>query len=187
MKKIWIFIAKLFGWKFDELPEELLKASQHAVVIMAPHTSIADFFAGAACCWKYDLNARIFMKKEFFNFLTRPMLEHFGVVAVDRGNIANGLVAKAVNELNSHEKASIVITPEGTRKPVKRWKRGFYEIATQANVPIVCSYIDFKERRMGYKGIVYPTGDYAADLPVILRHYAGVHAKHPEKFILGEI
>ena len=184
MKKLWIIIAKLFGWQCDTLPEDWHRVSQHAVLIMAPHTSIYDFFTGAACTWNYDLNARIFMKKEFFNFLTRPFLHHFGVVPVDRGNVHNGLVEKAVEELKHNEKLTIIITPEGTRKAVKRWKRGFYEIAVQANVPIICSYIDYKEKKMGYKGIFYPTGDYAKDLPQIQAFYKGVAARHPEKFIL---
>ena len=72
MKKIWIGLVRLCGWKFHipsmaERPE-----IKHCVLIMAPHTCIADFFVGAAVMFKAGTNPRIFMKKEFFNWFCGP-------------------------------------------------------------------------------------------------------------------
>ena len=183
MKKLWIAIVRLFGWKFD-VPEhnEDRPELQHCVIIEAPHTSIYDFFLGAACLWKLEVNSRIFMKKEFFNWFTRPLLNYFGVVPVDRGNRHNGLVEQAVEYFNKNERFTVVITPEGTRKKVKRWKRGFYEMAMQANVPIVLSYIDYKKRIMGVGPAFYPTGNYDKDFVEIMKFYKNITARHPEKF-----
>ena len=44
----------------------------------------------------------------------------------------------------------IAITPEGTRKAVPDWKKGFYIIAQKAGVPIVLTYIDFAKKEIGY-------------------------------------
>ena len=181
MKKIWTLIVRLFGWKFD-LPTEDRPELKRAVYIMAPHTSFWDFFLGGACVWKLGVRARFFMKKEYFNFITTPLLNHFGVIPVDRGNTKNNLIPQAVEHFNKEHDFVMIITPEGTRKYVKRWKRGFYEIASEANVPIILTYIDYKSRHMGPGPAFYPTGDYTADIKEIMQYYKNVTARHPELF-----
>lgn len=183
MKKIWIGLVKLFGWKFDIPAEGTRPELQRCVMIMAPHTSILDFFVGGACVWKLKVNNRIFMKDGFFNWFTTPILKHFGVVPVDRGNPKNHLVAQAVNYFKEHERLTVVITPEGTRKPVKRWKRGFYEIAIQAGVPVVLSYVDFKKKVMGIGPTIVPSGDFEADMRLFREYYKDKNARHPEKYL----
>lgn len=184
MKKIWINIVRLLGWSYD-IPDKTARPElDHCVIAVAPHTSIADFFIGATCLWKMDSNCRIFMKKEFFNWFTSPVLRHFGVIPVDRGNRHNGLVQKAIDSLNQNKKMAVVITPEGTRKPVKRWKRGFYEIANGANVPIVLAYIDFKKKRMGIGPTIIPSGDWESDFKKMMDFYKNITPKHPERFFV---
>lgn len=186
MKKLWILIVKLLGWHYD-IPDKATRPEiDHCVIAVAPHTSIDDFFLGASCLWASEAHCRIFMKKEFFNWFTTPLLRHFGVIPVDRGNRHNGLVEQAVKMLNENEKFSIVITPEGTRKAVKKWKRGFYQIAVEAKVPIVLCYIDFKTKHMGFGPTFEPSGDWEADFPKILDFYKSITPKHPERFYRGE-
>ena len=180
MKKIWIALVKLRGWKFF-IPDKAERPEiAHCVLIMAPHTAVADYFVGASVLFAAKTNPRIFIKKEFFNFFTRPLLKKFGAVEVDRGNRNNNLVSRAVEELKSNNDVLVVITPEGTRKPVKRFKRGFYDIAMQAGVPIVLGYIDFKKKEAGYGPAIYPSGDYDADFKKIITFFTPIHAKHPE-------
>lgn len=174
------------GWHFDlpdvkERPEVL-----HCVVAVAPHTSISDFFVGAAVLFSVGANLTIFMKKEFFNFLTTPLLRRIGVVPVDRGNRHNNLVEMAVKRLKERDDVCVVVTPEATRKCVKRFKRGFYEIAVQAEVPIVLGYMDFKTKHAGYGPTIMPTGDYEADLAKMMAFFAPIHAKHPEGWYWGQ-
>ena len=180
MKKIWIAIVKLMGWKFFIPDKKERPEIAHCVLIMAPHTAVADYFVGAAVMFAAGTNPRIFIKKEFFNFITRPLLKKFGAVEVDRGNRKNNLVQRAVDELKSNDDVLVVITPEGTRKPVKRFKRGFYDIAMQAGVPIVLGYIDFKKKEAGYGPTMYPSGDYEADFEKMIEFFGPIHAKHPE-------
>lgn len=174
MKKLWIAIVKLFGWKFDMPDEKKLRRLHHCVLIEAPHTSIYDFLLGAASVWQMGLNARVFIKKEFFVFPLRHFLKWSGALPIDRGNRSNHMIDKAVEAFAKNDDMTIIITPEGTRKKVKRFKRGFYEIAIQSNVPVAVTYINYKTRRMGVGPLIEPTGDFDADMCRILDFYTDV-------------
>lgn len=174
MKKIWIAIVRLFGWKFDLPPADDWKRLHHCVLIEAPHTSIYDFLLGAACVWRLGLNGRFFIKKEFFVFPLRHFLRWSGALPIDRGNPNNNMVGNAVKALADNDDISFIITPEGTRKPVKRFKRGFYEIAVQANVPIAVTYINYKSRHMGVGPLIVPSGNFDDDMIRILAIYDNV-------------
>ena len=180
MKHLWTAIVKLFGWKFDLPDEAVLKRLRHCVLIEAPHTSIYDFLLGAACVWHIGLNARFFIKKEFFVFPLRRFLHWSGAMPIDRGNRNNHLVDIAVEALKTNNDLIFVITPEGTRKRVKRFKRGFYEIATQAGVPVAVTYINYKTRHMGFGPLIEPTGDFNADMRRIIDFYTDVAPRNKE-------
>lgn len=180
MKKLWTALAKLFGWKFDLPSSNDMQRLHHCVLIEAPHTSIYDFLLGAACVWELGLNGRFFIKKEFFVFPLRHFLRHFGALPIDRGNRNNHMIDKAVEALNRQKDISIIITPESTRKKVKRFKRGFYEIATKANVPIAITYINYKTRHMGIGPIIQPTGDFDADMKIILDFYSDISPRNAD-------
>lgn len=160
---------------------------QRCVMIMAPHTSFNDFFVGAGLLFKLGTNNKIFIKKELFNFFTKPFMRWVGAVPVDRANSAKGnaLVETAVKYFTQEERFTLVITPEGTRKAVKKWKRGFYQIAMTAKVPILLTYIDYKTKHMGVGPAFWPTGDYDADFPKIKAFYNDKTAKHPEGWYQG--
>ena len=180
MRKFWIWIVKLCGWKFD-IPDLADRPElRHCVVAVAPHTSIADFFVGAAVLFAAGVKPRIFIKKEFFNFVTNPILKGIGAVPVDRGNRHNNLVQRAVEVLRESDDVCVVITPEGTRKEVKRFKKGFYEIATRAEVPVALGFMDFKTKRAGYGPTIVPSGDFDADVAKMLEFFAPMHAKNPK-------
>lgn len=183
MKKIWIAIVKLCGWKFD-LPEDMASRPelQRCVIVVLPHTSSLDFLVGAAVLFTITDHLHLFMKKEFFNFFTRGILGRLGVIPVDRGNRHNGLVQKAVDTFAAEQDCVFCMTPEATRKRVKRVKRGFYDIAMQAGVPIVFGYMDYEKKIGGVGPALYPTGDYAADTAVMREFYRQYPTKHPEKY-----
>ena len=69
------------------------------------------------------------MKKEYFNFLTTPILRRIGVVPVDRGNRKNHMVDKAVETLKNNPDISVVLTPEG-EETVERLFSSFDEVYT---------------------------------------------------------
>ncbi len=178
MKKLWIAIVNLFGWKFHMPDDATIERLRHCVLIEAPHTSIYDFLLGASSVWKMKLNGRFFIKKEFFVFPLRHFLRWSGAMPIDRGNRANNMVATAVEALNNSKDITFVITPEGTRKLVKRFKKGFYEIASQAKVPIAVTYINYKTKEMGVGPLIDPTGDFEADMLKILDVYEEIYPRN---------
>ena len=183
MRHIWIAIVKLLGWKFH-LPEAGSRPEiERCVFVVAPHTAIADFTIGAAYLWSLNVNGHIFIKKEFFRWPVKGLMIKNGCIPIDRGNRHNDMIGQAVREFAKGEIFTIAITPEGTRKPVRRWKRGFWEIARQAGVPIVPACIDFGKKEIWLEEAIWPTDDYEADLKRVRSHFHASMAKHPDGFV----
>ena len=172
------------GWKaVNSIPKEIRKC----VCILAPHTSIEDFFVGWAFFWSQDLHFKVMMKAEFFkNGFMRWALGKLGGIPVDRGK-QNHLVEQMVDMFCKNDDVFLAICPEATRKKVNKWKKGFYVIAQGANVPVVLGFEDFKKKTCGFDTVFYPTGDFDADMTVIYDYYKDVKAKFPEKFNLDEM
>ena len=183
MKRILIALVKLSGWRLLLPAKGSRPELRRCVFAVAPHTAVADFLVGAAFLWQLDVNGRIFIKKEFFRWPLGPILRHLGAISIDRGNRHNDMVGTAVREYAKGGSLAIAITPEGTRKPTKRWKRGFWEIAHRAGVPIVPAFLDFGKREVYLGETVWTTDDYEADIKKIRLLYKKEMAKYPEKFI----
>jgi len=183
LKSFWIRIIKCFGWHLI-LPEKGSRPEfERCVFVVAPHTSALDFIIGTTYLWSCCSNGKVLVKKEFFRWPLGNVLRKLGAISVDRGNRANDMVGNVVREFAENEALSIAITPEATRKPVKRWKRGFWEIAHHAGVPIVPTYIDFKTKTIGAFDTIWTTDDYEADLKKVRSLYRANIAKYPQKFI----
>jgi hypothetical protein len=76
----------------------------------------------------------------------------------------------------------LVVPAEGTRSAVEYWKSGFYQIAVQGDVPIVCAYVDKATRTGGFGPVITPSGDIAADMDRIRAFYAGRTGLKPNRF-----
>ena len=183
MKRIWIAIVRLCGWRML-LPEAGTRPElRRCVFAVAPHTAVSDFLVGAAYLWALDVNGHIFIKKEFFRWPLGGVLRRLGAIPIDRGNRKNDMVGAAVREFAKGGTFSLAITPEATRKPVHRWKRGFWEIARRAGVPIVPAYIDFGHKEIGLFETVWPTEDFESDVRRIHALYRSDMAKRPKQFV----
>lgn len=183
MKRIWIKLVKLGGWQFHLPPAGSRPELERCVFVVAPHTAASDFTIGAAYLWSCCSNGRVFIKKEFFRWPLGALLRSLGAISIDRGNRHNDIVGAAVREFAKGTPLSVVITPEGTRKATNRWKRGFWEIARQAGVPIVPAYIDYGKKEIGLFDTYYPTDNYEKDMTAIRRLYHKDMARHPEMFV----
>ncbi|MCQ2307345.1 MAG: 1-acyl-sn-glycerol-3-phosphate acyltransferase [Bacteroidales bacterium] len=172
---------KLRGWTVvgDIPPEE-----KKCMIIEAPHTCIEDFLIGLGFFWAREKKVKFLMKKEFFKTpVLRWILKRVGGIPVDRSR-GNNMVAKTAAVFRQYEELYIVICPEGTRKRVERWKRGFYYIAEIAKVPVVMGFIDYKTKTCGYGPLFYPSGDYDEDWKMIEGFYRGMQGKTKGKFNL---
>lgn len=164
---------KMRGFTFvGKFPEGINKS----VVICAPHTCIEDFVIGRCFFWMEGREVKFLIKKEFFKFGLGWLLRKIGGIPVDRSR-GNNMVAKTAVVFHQYEKLNIVITPEGTRKRVEKWKRGFYYIAELAKVPVVLGFIDFKTKTCGYGHWFMPSGDFEKDWPMIEDFYRGMQGK----------
>lgn len=105
------------------------------------------------------------------------------MVPVDRHH-SRHFAEFATDIVKSRDEVALIICPEGTRTLVNRWKKGFYQIAMEANVPIGLSHIDFRTRTLGVGQMFYPTGDYEKDMVEIEKYYHGMRGYHKGWFNL---
>ena len=182
MKHIARLILKMFGWKLrGGLPTD-----KKAVVISVPHTSVMDFIWGKLTFIRQGIPTYILMKKEFFFFPLGPILKALNVIPVDRGNKENHIVERMVEEFKKRDVMYLTITPEGSRKKRKKWKKGFLVIAKEAGVPVYLGRIDYKDKYCTWGPRFEPTGDPDADLKYIMSTYKDVNPRHPENFSAGD-
>lgn len=181
MRRLAGWILALMGWKVTHpMPEGILKA----VIIMAPHTSNWDFVYGRLGFASHNVKPKILIKKESFFFPLGIILRALGAIPLDRGYSA-GTIKKISDMMHNSDSFFLLITPEGTRKLVKNWKKGFYFLAQQAKVPIIMGFLDYKTKTGGMGPVLYPSGDYEADMAKIRAFYKNMQAKHPENFNLS--
>jgi 1-acyl-sn-glycerol-3-phosphate acyltransferase len=151
-------ILRLGGWRVTgELPDV-----PKLVLIAAPHSSNWDGIWGMAAKMALGIDVRALGKAQLFWWPLGPLLRRLGVIPVDR-SAAQGTVGAAVRLFQSAERLWFGLTPEGTRKPVPRWKTGFWKIARAAEVPILPVYFHYPEKRIGIGPLFQPSDDLDAD------------------------
>jgi len=170
---------KINGWKIHA---GNLREIKRCVMIVAPHTSMMDFFIGRAAFYCMHLkNVKFLIKREMFKFPIGWIIKSLGAIPIDRSR-GNNTVKEASELFNKYQNIYLLLTPEGTRKKTAKWKKGFYQIAMNAGVPIAMLYMDYEKKEGGLGGILYPTGDFDKDFESVKSLYKNVSAKHPENF-----
>lgn len=171
-------VLKILGWKIvGNIPENTPKC----VVMMAPHTSNLDFFFGWLGYLSLGHSSSFLIKKEAFKRFTGPLLLSMGGIPIDRRHSSN-IVHQLTEEFKRRNHFILTITPEGTRKLNRNWKKGYYFIAHSSNVPVVMGFLDYKKKIGGFGPALYPSGDYEADFAMIKDFYADKHARYPGQF-----
>jgi 1-acyl-sn-glycerol-3-phosphate acyltransferase len=168
---------RLTGWRIEGNLPDLRKF----LIIVAPHTSNWDFLYGFFAYLTLRLDATWLGKHTILRWPLGPIARRFGGAPIDRSQAAN-VVQAHIGEFAKRDHMALVITPEGTRKKVPEWKRGFYFIAMGASLPIVPVALDFSKKRILIGDVFVPTGDYAADLPRIKGFYSSEMARNPAQF-----
>lgn len=179
------FVFWITGWKVKgEYPANIPKS----VMIAAPHTSNWDLVFSRGAFFIMGVPVRYTIKKEMMRFAPLAwLLKKLGAIPVERDpdrarKLGQGsLVYGMVRLFEQHEKMVIMVTPEGTREFVSKWKTGFYYTALRAGVPIILGYLDYEKKHAGIGPTIYPTGDVQEDMMKILEFYSGITAKYPEK------
>ena len=172
-------ILEILGWKITSDFPDLDKS----VVIFAPHTSYWDAFYGKLLFSNLGINYKFLSKKELFIFPLSYVLNLFGSIPVSKNK---EYINEIVDLFNEYDKLHIIISPEGQLAKTNHWKKGFYYMANSANVPIVIGYIDYYNKELGLKGIIYDTKNMNDNLKEISNMYKGVIAKYPNDFSLDK-
>jgi 1-acyl-sn-glycerol-3-phosphate acyltransferase len=167
----------LIGWRLaGELPDV-----PKFVLIVAPHTSNMDFLVGMAPLFSLGLRLSFMAKSSLFWEPFGTYLRWLGGVPIDR-LASGGSVQEAVNQFEKREKFILVITPEGTRTKVERWRTGFYIIAHKAGVPIVPVTFDYGRREVRFGSPEMPSGDMEEDMKTLQSFFNRSQARNPDFF-----
>lgn len=172
-------LVNLLWWKIKgEFPN--IKKS---IVIFAPHTSYYDAFYGKLYLNEIGINHIILSKKELFFFPMNILMKWYGSVAV-RGVKGENAICKISKIIQESQSVHTIISPEGTRKKVIKWNKGFYYMAYKAKVPIVVVSLEYKKKEIGIKGVI----DNLENIDIVMNQinsmYKDVSAKYPDKFSL---
>jgi 1-acyl-sn-glycerol-3-phosphate acyltransferase len=164
---------RLGGWRmvgaFPDIPK--------LVLVGAPHSSNWDGIWGFAAKLALGLDIKILGKRELFWWPLAPVLRWLGVIAVDR-NAASGVVEQLATLIGSSDKFWFGLAPEGTRKPVRQWKTGFWKIARAAGVPVLPAYFHYPDKVIGIGPPVELSDDMAADMAQLRIWYRPWQGRH---------
>lgn len=170
-------LLHLCGWHLDvRIPD-----APRLVILAAPHTSNWDGFFAITAMIALDLRLALFVKHTMFRFPFRNLLRWVGATPIDR-RAAGGLIGQTVQAFRDNPQFVIALAPEGTRKRVDLWKRGFHLIATGAGVPVVCAYLDYGRKVVGTGLVIEQCTDYDGDLARVQAFYRTIQPARPENF-----
>ncbi|MCU0390426.1 MAG: 1-acyl-sn-glycerol-3-phosphate acyltransferase [Thermoflexibacter sp.] len=181
IKQACAIIYQIIGWKTIVYSKNRPKKF---LMIVAPHTSNWDFIVAllARYITGYGFNTKFIGKHTLFNPPFGFIFYALGGLPVDRSK-NNNLVEQVVEKYKEAKgDFGIALAPEGTRKYIDDWKKGFYHIAIKANIPIIPVGLDFKKKETILFDVFYPTGDIDADITYLKSLFKNVTACHPENY-----
>jgi len=146
---------------------------------MAPHTSWWDFTTNLGIKLATGFHISWFIANKYTVGLFGKGLEFLGAVPIERSS-SNDTVEKMAEEFAKREQFVLAIFPEGTRKPVEKWKTGFWHIAKQANVPVQLVAVDYAKRATVFGPIIELSDDKDSDIRKMRSYFKPIVAKRPE-------
>src|SRR3954471_19012532 len=147
------------------------------VAIVAPHTSNWDFVVGLAARYALRLDASWLGKHTLFRSPFGWIMRRWGGIPVDR-TASHDVVSQTVAAFSARPRVFLVITPEGTRKQVSRWRTGFWHIAKGAGVPILPIVFDWGERVIRIAPPFFPGDDVDGDVVKLQAVFASATPRH---------
>lgn len=184
MIKKWIgsFALWVTGWKIELQGD--LKNLNRCVLVVAPHTTNWEFVLGILAYWKLEKPIKLIIKdahtKAWYGWVVRKL----GGIGIDRSQ-HNHLI-EFITQRFKEDSFSLVVTPEGTRSRVNKWRMGFYHIALSAQVSVVLGAGDFKKKTI-YIGKTISLTDLQTRpqesiMQEIYDFYKDINPKYPEQW-----
>ncbi len=166
-----------YRWKV----EGKVHNSPKIVMVIAPHTSLWDFFTTHATMLAVGFRSSWLISDAYTWWPLGTIMRWLGGIPVKR-NTSNKLVSQIVHTFDENEKLMLSLFPEGTRKKVDKWKSGFWHIAVQASVPIQLVSLDYDRRVTEFGPVIEPSHSLETDMKRIQKHYQSVSGKYPDNF-----
>ena len=164
----WVY--HLIGWRLlGTYPDEIPKK----IIIVAPHTSAWDVPIGLLVKIWLKMDVQYYVKQEMFKGILKYILPTTGAAPLDRSGNTN-FVESVIADYNKVDRRTILITPEGTRKKVNKFRTGFYYIADGAKIPIIPISFNFEKKIIEIHPSFYTTGDAEKDIAQIENIYRGI-------------
>ncbi len=175
LKKIGKLFLSITGWKFKgDIPND-----DRIILVAGPHTSNWDFFLALAFIFGLNLNVYWIGKHTLFKNGFSKIMRKLGGIPVDRAS--PDLLMNAVSAIVEKQQGVIItMSPEGTRKRVKRLKSGFLRISKTTNSQILLAGIDFESKLIHLGKLFQPTGDTETDLSYVHNYFRQFRGKRPE-------
>ena len=174
------WLLRTLGWTAVDpvVPEDT------CIILGVPHTSIWDFAISYLYYMSIGGKPYCMIKGEFFVGPLGWLLRKMGGIPVNRQKGSN-VALQVIKEMKAQKVVHLALAPEGTRKPVKRWKTGFHTIARAVDCPVYMGYFDWKTKRVSRGQKVELTDDAKADMERIQALYEEMHltGKHPEMYV----
>ena len=176
LRKIARFGINISGWTIKGIvPDE-----ERIVIIAAPHTSNWDFVLAMLAIFGLNIKLRWLGKHTIFKPGFKNFFKWLGGIPVYRDN-PSSLIDNVVKIVKREKSIVIAMTPEGTRKKVKRWKTGFLRIAKQTQSKILLISIDAPTKSIEIGKIFNPTGNSEDDLAFIQKYYSSFRGINHQK------
>ena len=166
------WILRRAGWRATGVYPRLPRF----VLIVAPHTSNWDFPVSLLAGWGIgllrDYPHGFLMKDSLDRWPWRPFMRRLGGIPVARSHPEHAVV-RAAAEFSGRDRFLLALAPEGTRKPTRYWRSGFWHIARRAGVPVVPVALDFGRKELRIGDGVPLTGDADEDMAVFREFLEG--------------
>ncbi|WP_159016572.1 1-acyl-sn-glycerol-3-phosphate acyltransferase [Cognatiluteimonas profundi] len=168
------WLLRRAGWQIRGQVPDVPKA----VIIFAPHSSNWDgiwmYFATTAI----GLDVCILGKPVLFRIpILASILRRYGGFPASQ-DPDNPVLDQAGALFSARERFWYALAPEGTRKPVTRWKIGFWKIAKANGVPIVPVYLHYPDKVVGIGPVFQPGDDMRGDIESLRDFYRPWQGKH---------
>ncbi len=178
VRRLLLALYRARGWKaVGVVPEP-----RRFVLIAAPHTSNWDFVNFLGLTADLKVRPHFMAKLSLFRWPLGGFIRQMGGVAVDRRGGGN-VVQQMVDEFARRAEFMLTVAPEGTRGKTQKWRTGFYQIAMAAKVPMVVGMMDYGTKTGGLGPLIWPSGDFRADMLKVLEVYRTCIPKIPERAV----
>jgi 1-acyl-sn-glycerol-3-phosphate acyltransferase len=167
---------RLYGWKIQGTPPQ---PEETCIFVGAPHTSGFDAPLMLAVAWRCNLRVKFLIKREITDGPYGWFWKSVGGIPVDREN-PGPLIDMLVAAAHSDSGFQLVLTPEGTRKPVNYWKSGFYRFALAADIPLALVSPDKPTMTVNFGPLLQVTSDVTADMDRLREFFDTQHGVNPE-------